>query len=124
MRIFGNDCPKLICIGICQNKECLKIKRLDPGTPFAQDVYRFDVHGVPMICQRCQEEGAEFRVITDAISIAVCSSCAEQARQLKLATEILPRMGRSSPSPKPTRRSKRFVRQREEVQKHGKRSYR
>ncbi len=42
-------------------------------------------------CQRCQEEDAAFRVFTDAMDIDVCPSCAEEARQLKIAIEDLPR---------------------------------
>ena len=45
---------------------------------------------IGVICQRCYEEDAAFRVFTDAIDIDVCPSCAEQARQLKLTTEDLP----------------------------------
>ncbi len=41
-------------------------------------------------CQRCQADAAAFRVVTDAIDIHVCPSCAEEARLLELATEGLP----------------------------------
>ena len=41
-------------------------------------------------CQRCQEEDVAFRVFTDAMDIHVCPSCAEEARQLEIATEGLP----------------------------------
>jgi len=49
-----------------------------------------------MKCQRCQTEDAQFRVFTDAIDIDVCLSCAEEARQLKIATEDLSRTGKAS----------------------------
>jgi len=43
-----------------------------------------------MKCQRCHGEDAAFRVFTDAMDIHVCPSCAEEARQLEIATEDLP----------------------------------
>ena len=42
-----------------------------------------------MICQRCYEEDAVYRVVTDVMDVPVCPSCAEQARELKLTTEDL-----------------------------------
>ncbi len=47
-------------------------------------------------CQRCQKEDTAFRVFTDAMDIAVCPSCAEEARQRKITTEDLPEKGQSS----------------------------
>ena len=41
-------------------------------------------------CERCQADTAAFRVVTDAIDIHVCPSCAEEARRLEIATEDLP----------------------------------
>ena len=41
-------------------------------------------------CERCQADTAAFRVVTDAIDINVCPSCAEEARLLEIATEDLP----------------------------------
>jgi len=41
-------------------------------------------------CERCQADTAAFRVVTDAMDIQVCRSCAEKARLLEIATEGLP----------------------------------
>jgi len=41
-------------------------------------------------CERCQADTAAFRVVTDAMDIQVCPSCAEKARLLEIATEGLP----------------------------------
>ncbi len=41
-------------------------------------------------CERCQADTAAFRVVTDAMDIQVCPSCAERARLLEIATEGLP----------------------------------
>ncbi len=49
-----------------------------------------------MTCQRCQTADTHFRVFTDAIDIDVCFSCAEDARQLNIATEDLSRTGKPS----------------------------
>jgi len=46
-----------------------------------------------MKCQRCQATDAAYRVFTDAINIGVCPSCAEEARQLDIATENIPSLG-------------------------------
>jgi len=40
-------------------------------------------------CERCQADTAAFRVVTDAMDIQVCPSCAEKARLLEIATEDL-----------------------------------
>jgi len=47
-----------------------------------------------MKCQRCQTEDAQFHVFTDVIDIDVCLLCAEVARQLKIDTEDLSRIGK------------------------------
>ncbi|MFQ5850079.1 MAG: hypothetical protein ACE5JU_05755 [Candidatus Binatia bacterium] len=43
-----------------------------------------------MNCQRCLADEARYRVYSDAIDIRVCTSCAEEARELEIAVEILP----------------------------------
>lgn len=41
-------------------------------------------------CQRCPRGGvARYRVYTDAIDMAVCRSCAEEARELGISVEAL-----------------------------------
>ena len=40
-------------------------------------------------CERCQADTAAFRVVTDAMDIQVCPSCAAKARLLELTTEDL-----------------------------------
>jgi hypothetical protein len=43
-----------------------------------------------MQCQRCfRGDEAHHRVLTDTIDLAVCETCAEEARRLGLATEVL-----------------------------------
>ncbi len=49
-----------------------------------------------MTCQRCQTAEAHFRAFTDTIDIDVCFSCAEEARQLNIATEDLSITGKPS----------------------------
>jgi len=44
---------------------------------------------IGVICERCQADTAAFRVVTDAIDIQVCPSCAAKARLLELTTEDL-----------------------------------
>ncbi len=40
-------------------------------------------------CERCQADTAAFRVVTDAMDIQVCPSCAAKERLLELTTEDL-----------------------------------
>jgi len=43
-----------------------------------------------MKCQRCfRGEEAKYRVYTDIIDMKVCSACAEEARKLGIAVEVL-----------------------------------
>jgi hypothetical protein len=43
-----------------------------------------------MQCQRClKDDQAHHRVQTEALDIAVCDPCAEEARQLGLATILI-----------------------------------
>ena len=42
-----------------------------------------------MKCQRCLSAEAAYRVHTDAIDMKVCAACAEEARRLGLAVEVL-----------------------------------
>ena len=43
-----------------------------------------------MKCQRCvRGEEAKYRVYTDAIELEVCAACAEEARKLGIAVEVL-----------------------------------
>jgi hypothetical protein len=43
-----------------------------------------------MKCQRCfRGEEAKYRVYTDIIDMKVCAACAEEARKLGIAVEVL-----------------------------------
>ena len=43
-----------------------------------------------MKCQRCfRGEEAKYRVYTDIIDMKVCAACAEEARELGIAVEVL-----------------------------------
>ncbi len=43
-----------------------------------------------MECQRCLKgKDIQYRVYTDALDMKVCSSCAEEARKLGIAVEVL-----------------------------------
>jgi hypothetical protein len=52
-------------------------------------------------CQRCLRDGAaRYRVYTDAIDMAVCRSCAEEARAMGIKVELLDLMEKKANSPR------------------------
>jgi hypothetical protein len=42
-----------------------------------------------MICVRCQEDKARYRVFTEIMDIKVCAACANEARGLHIGIEVL-----------------------------------
>lgn len=52
------------------------------------------MRGEQMKCERCQgfqgDEDARYRVYSDAMDIRVCALCADKARELQIAVEVLP----------------------------------
>ena len=43
----------------------------------------------PIDCRRCMEREAAYRVYSDIINIPVCPTCAEEARRLNIAVELM-----------------------------------